>query len=249
MREDKRGPRPHTRFWTYLIFSLSLVLSPVVYEYGLVVYGNWQSMLGRPLRAKHARAELPLQHVQLDPSRFTTPVQADAEPRPLEPIDGGAARHRLRGIRRACAPQGSLTGRVESPFRVLAGLTCVRANVHSTRLRDTAPKWRNGRRAGLKIRWGNTRVGSSPTFGTRNLRRTAFGLFHSRPSLQRIEQTDETTHTELIPSSLLLRACTKFRLPIEPIRREDIDRLGPVAEGATRLHQAVPGELAVQLSG
>src|SRR3954449_7439423 len=34
----------------------------------------------------------------------------------------------------------------------------------------TRPKWRNGRRAGLKIRWGNTRVGSSPTFGTIDLR-------------------------------------------------------------------------------
>src|SRR4051812_1950557 len=31
---------------------------------------------------------------------------------------------------------------------------------------------RNGRRAGLKIRWGNTRVGSSPTFGTIELRRS-----------------------------------------------------------------------------
>jgi hypothetical protein len=28
-----------------------------------------------------------------------------------------------------------------------------------------------GRRAGLKIRWGNSRVGSSPTFGTINVRR------------------------------------------------------------------------------
>ncbi len=28
----------------------------------------------------------------------------------------------------------------------------------------------DGRRAGLKIRWGNTRVGSSPTFGTKDLR-------------------------------------------------------------------------------
>ena len=28
------------------------------------------------------------------------------------------------------------------------------------------PKWRNGRRDGLKNRWGKPRVGSSPTFGT-----------------------------------------------------------------------------------
>ena len=27
----------------------------------------------------------------------------------------------------------------------------------------------NGRRTGLKIRWGNTRVGSSPTFGTETI--------------------------------------------------------------------------------
>jgi hypothetical protein len=38
-----------------------------------------------------------------------------------------------------------------------------------------------GRRAGLKIRWGNTRVGSSPTFGTRDLRRIA-GLHLYSPS-------------------------------------------------------------------
>ena len=28
------------------------------------------------------------------------------------------------------------------------------------------PKWRNGRRDGLKNRWGQPRVGSTPTFGT-----------------------------------------------------------------------------------
>ncbi len=28
------------------------------------------------------------------------------------------------------------------------------------------PKWRNGRRDGLKHRWGQPRVGSTPTFGT-----------------------------------------------------------------------------------
>jgi hypothetical protein len=30
----------------------------------------------------------------------------------------------------------------------------------------SAQRQADGRRAGLKIRWGNTRVGSSPTFGT-----------------------------------------------------------------------------------
>ncbi len=33
------------------------------------------------------------------------------------------------------------------------------------------PKWRNGRRAGLKIRSWQQGVGSSPTFGTHDLRR------------------------------------------------------------------------------
>ena len=42
--------------------------------------------------------------------------------------------------------------------------------------RLSRPKWRNGRRAGLKIRWGNTRVGSSPTFGTKDLRRLGVGF-------------------------------------------------------------------------
>ncbi len=32
------------------------------------------------------------------------------------------------------------------------------------------PKWRNGRRAGLKNRWEQSRVGSNPTFGTSNHR-------------------------------------------------------------------------------
>jgi hypothetical protein len=32
------------------------------------------------------------------------------------------------------------------------------------------PKWRNGRRAGLKIRFTQVSVGSSPTFGSKDLR-------------------------------------------------------------------------------
>src|SRR3954452_7692661 len=31
------------------------------------------------------------------------------------------------------------------------------------------PKWRNGRRDGLKNRWGQLHVGSTPTFGTKHL--------------------------------------------------------------------------------
>src|SRR5271166_3430423 len=38
----------------------------------------------------------------------------------------------------------------------------------------------DGRRAGLKIRWGNTRVGSSPTFGTIYLGRIATCRFAPR---------------------------------------------------------------------
>jgi hypothetical protein len=30
------------------------------------------------------------------------------------------------------------------------------------------PKWRNGRRDGLKNRWGQLHVGSTPTFGTKH---------------------------------------------------------------------------------
>ena len=33
-------------------------------------------------------------------------------------------------------------------------------------LRDRVPKWRNGRREGLKNLWALARVGSTPTFGT-----------------------------------------------------------------------------------
>src|SRR6478735_4003530 len=62
------------------------------------------------------------------------------------------------------------------PRRVLdATATCSRRNpqriTRLQRLLSVWPKWRNGRRAGLKIRWGNTRVGSSPTFGIKDLRR------------------------------------------------------------------------------
>jgi hypothetical protein len=52
------------------------------------------------------------------------------------------------------------------------------ASLRASRLREAAriPErvsscdLANARRAGLKIRWGNTRVGSSPTFGTNDLR-------------------------------------------------------------------------------
>ena len=33
-------------------------------------------------------------------------------------------------------------------------------------LRNRVPKWRNGRREGLKNLWALARVGSTPTFGT-----------------------------------------------------------------------------------
>ena len=45
------------------------------------------------------------------------------------------------------------------------------------------PKWRNGRRAGLKIRWGNTRVGSSPTFGS-EAQRLSLGFLLARLGLR-----------------------------------------------------------------
>src|SRR5438046_1308593 len=35
------------------------------------------------------------------------------------------------------------------------------------RLRPRRPKWRNGRRGGLKNRWGQPRAGSNPAFGTK----------------------------------------------------------------------------------
>src|SRR5579863_3529722 len=35
----------------------------------------------------------------------------------------------------------------------------------SCRIKDT-PEWRNGRRGGLKIRWSQGRVGSTPSSGT-----------------------------------------------------------------------------------
>ena len=39
------------------------------------------------------------------------------------------------------------------------------------------PKWRNGRRDGLKNRWGQPRVGSTPTFGTTTVALASTMLF------------------------------------------------------------------------
>ncbi len=43
-----------------------------------------------------------------------------------------------------------------------------------------------GRSTGLKIRWGNTRVGSSPTFGTRRDDPADNRLHFSRPAARRL---------------------------------------------------------------
>ena len=51
------------------------------------------------------------------------------------------------------------------------GVDSLRLVGHSGRVE--LPKWRNGRRAGLKIRSSQEGVGSSPTFGTIYLRQIA----------------------------------------------------------------------------
>ena len=48
---------------------------------------------------------------------------------------------------------------------------------------EREPKWRNGRRAGLKIRSSQEGVGSSPTFGTNDLRRFDDGAIQLGRSL------------------------------------------------------------------
>ncbi len=53
--------------------------------------------------------------------------------------------------------------RVSLESRDTSMLTCVRA--FQTRS-VTRPEWRNGRRGGLKIRWPQGRVGSTPSSGT-----------------------------------------------------------------------------------
>ena len=40
------------------------------------------------------------------------------------------------------------------------------------------PKWRNGRRDGLKIRWGQLHEGSTPSFGTKHKTRTSRAFFY-----------------------------------------------------------------------
>jgi hypothetical protein len=42
----------------------------------------------------------------------------------------------------------------------------VRGTMAAAGTPGTVPKWRNGRRCGLKHRWPQGRVGSTPTFGT-----------------------------------------------------------------------------------
>ena len=84
-------------------------------------------------------------------------------------------------LSRLCNPPACRAYRLETPshscYNIIKAIRRL-AKVHkfkaATRIqyhRSMKPKWRNGRRAGLKIRWGNTRVGSSPTFGTIDLRR------------------------------------------------------------------------------
>jgi hypothetical protein len=65
----------------------------------------------------------------------------------------------------------------------------------------------DGRRAGLKIWWGNTRVGSSPTFGISGLGRTATTMIapehHQR---RRTADSVLTTTGPRWPTGVLARA-------------------------------------------
>ena len=63
---------------------------------------------------------------------------------------------------------------LRSLYRWCPGLT---AEFLSTMLNYAVwPKWRNGRRAGLKIRSSQEGVGSSPTFGNQGIRLPAEGV-------------------------------------------------------------------------
>ena len=46
------------------------------------------------------------------------------------------------------------------------GVAALRRPDESDKLAGTGPEWRNGRRGGLKIRWSQGRVGSTPSSGT-----------------------------------------------------------------------------------
>ena len=46
MRENAKMPRTRSRAPMIVAFTLTLIVSPVLYEWGLICYGNWQSMVG-----------------------------------------------------------------------------------------------------------------------------------------------------------------------------------------------------------
>ena len=73
------------------------------------------------------------------------------------------------------------------------------------------PKWRNGRRAGLKIRSTQVGVGSSPTFGSKDLRQIAvpqvcpsddhFTKFPKSDSCMPTTRTDPATFDANLPEN------------------------------------------------
>jgi hypothetical protein len=50
------------------------------------------------------------------------------------------------------------------------------------------PEWRNGRRGGLKIRWSQGRVGSTPSSGTIIYSTSSFNQFPQRFSRMKVRQ-------------------------------------------------------------
>jgi micrococcal nuclease len=95
-----------------------------------------------------------------------------AQPPPAGP---GAAGHR------SGTPPGNTSPILVQCDPVMTRAAKIPKSKAATRLqrhRNVLPKWRNGRRAGLKIRSPQGGVGSSPTFGTNDLRNISRPPYH-----------------------------------------------------------------------
>ena len=67
-------------------------------------------------------------------------------------------------------PKPSLQGRFKRRIVLNGSVECRCAMAPAFGITERMPKWRNGRRDGLKNRWAKARVGSTPSFGTNILR-------------------------------------------------------------------------------
>ena len=100
------------------------------------------------------------------------------------------------------------------------------------------PKWRNGRRDGLKNRWGQLHVGSTPTFGTnpytivgawlslveRSVRDAEVG--GSNPLAPTTEQRGSNDILVVAPLLYIFDGCLPTLMPLVTLGRTPVHILG-----------------------